>query len=130
MDANKLAPKSLVIFTTLSDPSSPPSLHFIICYLWMRAGEPQKREKRAGERKGKPKENWMGKYRGAEEIEKKRGEGRREGGREKLEVTTDICEICLKYFKPSRGLVADLPQLIIAQRIPHRTKPFSQRSLI
>lgn len=56
---------------------------------------------------------------------KKRG-GRREGEREreKLEVTTDICERCLKCFQPSRNLPADLPQLI-AQRLRHRTKPFS-----
>lgn len=68
-------------------------------------------------------------YRGAEGTEKKKGDG--EGGgkekgreREKLEVTTDICERCLKCFKPSRDLPADLPQLI-AQGLRHRTKPFS-----
>lgn len=55
---------------------------------------------------------------------RKRGrEGEKKGERKKLEVTTDICEICLKYFKPSRDLPVDLPQLI-AQRIQHRTKPF------
>lgn len=63
-------------------------------------------------------------YRGAEGTETKKREGGGEKGREKkLEVTTDICEICLKYFKPSRDLPVDLPQLI-AQRIQHRTKPF------
>lgn len=65
-------------------------------------------------------------YRGTEGTEKKKRGGRREGEREreKLEVTTDICERCLKCFKPSRDLPADLPQLI-AQRLRHRTKPFS-----
>lgn len=73
----------------------------------------------------------MGEIQRSRGTGKKKSEGREErsggkerGGREKLEVTTDICEICLKYFKPSRDLMADLPQLI-AQRIRHRTKPCS-----
>lgn len=89
-----------------------------------KSWEPQKRKKGAGGRTREPKENWVEGIQRSRRgrIEKEGGrEGKRE--REKPEVTTDICEICLKYFKPSRDLPADLPRLI-AQRIQHRTKPF------
>lgn len=89
-----------------------------------KSWEPQKRKKGAGGRKSEPKENWVeGIQRSRRDRNEKEGGRGRKRERKKLEVTTDICEICLKYFKPSRDLPVDLPQLI-AQRIQHRTKPF------